>query len=58
MHSIMLIYKADRKVTVSITNVTSVAESSDNVSVVAGGVTITFSLTNWDYMETQYKSTT
>lgn len=58
MHSIMLIYKADRKVTVSITNVTSVTESTDNVAVVAGGVTITFSLSNWDYMETQYKSTT
>ena len=58
MHSIMLIYKADRKVTVSITNVTSVTESSGNVAVVAGGVTITFPLTNWDYMETQYKSTT
>lgn len=58
MHSIMLIYKADRKVTVSITNVTSVTENSSNVVVVAGGVTITFSLANWDYMETQYKSTT
>ena len=45
MHSIMLIYKADRKVTVSITNVTNVTESTGNVAVVAGGVTITFPLT-------------
>ena len=58
MHSIMLIYKEDRKVTVSITNVTSVTESTGNVVVVAGGVTIIFSLANWDYMETQYKSNT
>lgn len=58
MHSIMLIYKADRKVTVSITNVTSVTESTGNVAVVAGGVTIIFALANWDYMETLYKSNT
>lgn len=54
MYTVTCIKKADRKITMSFTGVTSVTDSSTNKIIIVGGVTVTIAAADWDLLVAQY----
>ena len=54
MYTVTCINKENKRVTMSFTGVTSVADSSSNKVITVGGVTITIAASEWDLLVAQY----
>lgn len=46
--------RSDRTVSVLLTGITSITDTSTARVVVVGGITITFTLAEWDFMVTEF----
>ena len=57
MHNLTAINKTDRSVSVLITGITAIADTTTNKNVTLGGssMVISFVLADWDFLETSWQ---
>ena len=52
MHNLTAVKKSDRSTSILLTGVTSVVDATTTKTVTVGGISIVFSIADWDFLET------